>query len=64
MWKKHMSISAFYRYEHCEKARVSKRFRNKFRQSLWKVVIYLPKKNAEHGIEHGVLDSPYGVCIH
>ena len=30
---------------------------------LWAVVSYLPKK-VEHGIEHDVLDSPYGVCIH
>ena len=26
------------------------------------LLIYL--KNVEHGIEHDVLDSPYGVCIH
>ena len=33
-------------------------------QLLWSVVTYLSKKNVKHGIEHDVLDSPYGVCMH
>ena len=37
-------------------------------QLLWTVVTHLPKTmlnlELKKGIEHDVLDSPYGVCIH
>ena len=63
MWKKHMWTCDFYRYEHIYSYKRQEfqnileiNLRNCFGQLS---LIYL--KYVEHGIEHDVLDSPYGV---
>ena len=66
MCKKHMWTSGFYRYEHIYSYK-RQEFQNILEINLCNcfgqlLLIYL--KNVEYGIEHDVLDSPYGVCIH